>query len=436
MTGAARRMGSRVGGAARTVLVRRHRPDYQIALFTGLLMLLGLIIMYAIGPQRAHVLNSAYNTDYYTSTYFFIKQTVSLALALLVFAILAMVPYAWLKKHAAKILLAGIGACALLFLAGNILQLGIAQCSLGACRWFDLGPIGSMQPAELLKFGLLLFLAGFLGMRMKQGLINDLHKTLIPLGALMAVAIFFVIFLQKDMGTGISMVALVSAMLMVGGISKKIGVVLLGCALALGALLIVIAPHRIERVMTFLEGDNASQQVDAASYHITHAKIAIGSGGLLGVGIGNSVQATGYLPEAINDSVFAIMGETFGFVGLTVILVLFTALLLRLLRVTDHLPDEWMKLAVAGVFGWLGAHVILNVAAMIGVFPLTGITLPLLSFGGTSMVFIAGALGLAFQLSRYTVHGSLNKENKYENLGSRRGVGRPRYAGGRGTTRA
>jgi cell division protein FtsW len=94
-----------------------------------------------------------------------------------------------------------------------------------------------------------------------------------------------------------------------------------------------------------------------------------------------------------------------------------------------------MKLAVAGVFGWLAAHVILNVAAMIGVFPLTGITLPLLSFGGTSMIFIAGALGLAFQLSRYTIHGSVNKEKDYENLGSRRGVGRPRYASGRGSSR-
>jgi cell division protein FtsW len=429
---AARQTGERI-----SAVVRRHRPDYQIVLYTGLLMLLGLVVMYAIGPQRAHVLNSAYGTDYYTSTYFFVKQTVSLLLALATFVALAILPYSFVQKYASKILVVGLVACALLFLMGNVLHAGVAQCSLGACRWFDLGPIGSIQPAELLKFGLLVFLAGFLGMRMKQGLINDLHRTLIPLGVLMGLAVFFVIILQKDMGTGISMVAIVAAMMMVGGVNKRIGALLLGCAVALGALLIVVAPHRIERVMTFLQGDASSQQdMDAANYHITHAKIAIGSGGLLGVGIGNSVQATGYLPEAINDSVFAIMGETFGFIGLTVILLLFTSLLLRLLQLADHLPNEWMKLAVAGVFGWLGAHVILNVAAMIGVFPLTGITLPLLSFGGTSMIFIAGALGLAFQLSRYTVHGSLNKENKYENPGSRRGIRRPRYTGGRGTARA
>lgn len=421
---------------AAQVVVRRHRPDYQIVLYMGLLMLLGLIIMYAIGPQRAEVLNNAYGTDYYTSMYFFVKQTVSLLLALGAFIALALTPFEWIKKNAGKILVVGIGACALLFLAGNIFHSGIAQCSLGACRWFELGPFGSLQPAELLKFGMLAFTAGFLGMRVQQGLVNDLNRTLIPMGFLVLIGVLFVIVIQKDMGTGISMLSIIAAMMTVGGVSKKVGLWLIGATFLLGILMIIIAPHRIERVVTFLGGDTTSgSDINDSNYHITHAKIAIGSGGLLGVGIGNSVQATGYLPEAINDSVFAIMGETFGFVGLTVILALFTALLLRLLKITDHLTNMWMKLAVAGVFGWLAAHVILNVAAMIGVFPLTGITLPLLSFGGTSMIFIAGALGLAFQLSRYTIHGSVNKERDYENLGSRRGVGRPRYAGSRGSTR-
>lgn len=434
---AARRFSAKVLSGAGEFVVRRHRPDYQIMLYMGLLMLLGLIIMYAIGPQRANVLNNAYNTDYYTSTYFFIKQTASLLLALGAFTAMALIPYTLVRRHSTKILIIGFIACAVLAFAGWT-GLGIAQCSLGACRWFDLGPLGSIQPAELLKFGLMIFTAGFFGMRIKQGLVNDLHRTLIPLGVLILIAVVFVIGIQRDMGTGIAMLALLASMMMVGGLSKKVGGALLLLGLGLGVLLIIIAPHRMERVMTFFAGDNAvSQGYDDANYHITHAKIAIGSGGFLGVGIGNSVQATGYLPEAINDSVFAIMGETFGFVGLVVILLLFTALLMRLLKVAEHLPDIWMKLVVAGVFGWLAAHVILNVAAMIGVFPLTGITLPLLSFGGTSMLFIAGALGIAFQLSRYTVHGSLNKEtDDYENPSSRRGLGRPRYASGRGTTRA
>lgn len=430
-----RRSVGKVNEVVRGVVVRRHRPDYQIVLYMGLLMLLGLIVMYAIGPQRANVLNNANGTDFYTSTYFFIKQTVSLLFAIGAFTVMALMPYGLLRTHAKRILLIGLVACGILAVAGW-LQLGIAQCSLGACRWFSLGPFGTLQPAEILKFGLLVFTAGFLGMRVQQGRVNDVDKTLIPLGALVLVAVIIIIGIQKDMGTGIAMLSIIASMMMVAGVSKKVGAFLAIGAVILGILLIAIAPHRIERITTFLAGDSSMTSGDAdANYHINHAKIAIGSGGFAGVGIGNSVQATGYLPEAINDSVFAIMGETFGFIGLTLILLVFTALLLRLLKVTDHLPDLWMKLVVAGVFGWLASHVILNVAAMIGVFPLTGITLPLLSFGGTSMIFIAGALGLAFQLSRYTVHGSTHKETNYENIGSRRGVGRTRYAGRRSTPR-
>jgi cell division protein FtsW len=427
-----RRSVGKVNDVVRDAVVRRHRPDYQIILFMGLLMLLGLIVMYAIGPQRANVLNNSYGTDFYTSTYFVIKQGVSILLAIIAFVIMATVPFAFIRQNAKKILFIGLGACALLFITGNLLHLdAIAKCELGgsACRWFNLGPLGSIQPAEILKFGLLVYVAGFLGMRIKQGLVNDMDKTIIPLGALILLSVVIIIGIQQDMGTGLAMLAIIASMMVVGGTNKKIGGMLIAIGILGGLLMIVIAPHRVERVTTFLAGDSSMTTGDAdANYHINHAKIAIGSGGFAGVGIGNSVQATGYLPEAINDSVFAIMGETFGFVGLTVILLLFTALLLRLLKITDHLPDAWMKLAVAGIFGWLASHVILNVAAMIGVFPLTGVTLPLLSFGGTSMIFIAGALGLAFQLSRYTVHRSTHKEMNDENSSSRRGVGRTRYA--------
>lgn len=433
------REGGRMREAAGRVgmLVRRHKPDYQIALCMALLMLLGLIIMYAIGPQRANVLNNAYGTDFYDSTYFFVKQTVSLGLALAAFVAMALFPYEKILKHGSKLLIAGLVACALLALLGAIGS-DLAQCSLGACRWFRLEPLGSLQPAEFLKFGILIFLAGFLGVRAKQGLINDVSRTLIPMAVVIGTAVVFVIGFQKDMGTGIALVAIMVTMLLIAGLSWRImGVVLMGL-LAIGALFIIIAPHRVARVATFLSGDTtASVEAEDRNYHINHAKIAIGSGGIFGVGIGNSVQATGYLPEAINDSVFAIMGETFGFVGLVAVLLLFGALLLRLLKVADHLMDMRLKLIVAGVFGWVGSHVILNVAAMIGIFPLTGITLPLLSFGGTSMIFIGGALGLAFQLSRYTVFGSKLRDNEDEkNSVSGRGVGRPRYASRRRHTGA
>lgn len=416
-----------------SVVIRRHRPDYLIVLYMGLLMLLGLIIMYAIGPQRANVLNNAYGSDY-SDSYFFIKQTISLVLALAAFWAMAYFPYKWVLKYAGKILIIALLACALLAIAGW-LDLGIAQKSLGATRWFNLGPLGSLQPAEFLKFGILVFLAGFFGMKARQGKINDVQATLIPLAVLTAISMLFIIIIQKDMGTGIAIAGTIITMLFVAGINKRMLIIVALALLGVGIIFILMAPHRIDRIVTYLKGDSTSVD-DAGAYHIEHAKIAIGTGGLFGVGIGNSVQATGYLPEAINDSVFAIMGETFGFVGLVTILVLFVALMMRLLKLMDHLVEMRLKLLVAGVFGWFGSHVILNVAAMLGIFPLTGITLPLLSFGGTSMIFIAAALGLVFQLSRFTVHTSRLKEAHNENSSSRRGVGRTRYSGSRSSSRA
>ncbi len=406
-------------------VVRRHRPDYMIVLYMGILMLIGLVIIYAIGPQRANVLNNAIGSNY-SDTYFFIKQTTSLVLALVAFAVMASLPYAFIIKHGMKVMVAGLIACTLLAIAA-VANLPIAEEINGASRWFNLGILGSLQPAEILKFGLLLYLAVFLGAKAKLGKLNDVKETLIPVGIMSAIALAFIVVIQKDLGTGIALTVIILTMLFVAGISKKIGLTIIGLVLITGVGFIVSAPHRIDRVVTYLQGDNTSTD-DAGAYHIQHAKIAIGTGFLFGVGIGNSVQATGYLPEAINDSVFAILGETFGFVGLIALMALFVALLLRLLKVMDHLVDIHLKLLVAGVFGWFGAHVILNIAAMIGIFPLTGITLPLLSFGGTSMIFMTAALGLVFQLSRYTIHSSRVKENKDENSGSGRRVGRTRYA--------
>jgi cell division protein FtsW len=421
------------------VAQRRHKPDYQVVLFMGLLMLLGLVLMYAIGPQRANVLNQVHGTDFYTDTYFVFKQAVSLTLAIAAFVVASKVPFSLMKKHAMLLVKIGLALCALLFVGGNLLGIdAIATNTLGAYRWFNLGPLGSFQPAEVLKFALLIYIATFLGKRAQEGRVNDVEGTVLPMVAAGAISLFIVVVLQKDMGTGIAMASMIGIMFIMSGMSWKIIGKIAAIALIIGVLLIVFVPHRRERLVTFLSGDSGSSSAhvasDDANYHIKNAMIALGTGGFMGLGIGNSVQATGYLPEAINDSVFAIMGEIFGFVGVTVILALFTALLMRILRTVDYLSDMPMRLAVAGIFGWLGSHVILNVASMIGLIPLTGITLPLLSFGGTSMVFIAGALGLVYQLSQYTSHGQL-KEARYESPSSRRGIGGSRYSGRRRTTR-
>ncbi len=403
----------------------------------GLLMLLGLIVMYAIGPERANFLNTLPSATFYSQNYFVIKQVISLGIALFAFAVMAFLPFQTLKKYGWRLIQIGFGLSVLLFITGNVLHL--VPSTLGAYRWFYLGPLGSFQPAEVLKLALLVYMAGFLGKRYEEGNINNLKQTVYPAGAMAAAALFIVIVVQKDLGTGIAIASMLATMFIVSTMSWKIlgKIALIG--VICGVLAIVTSPHRMERLETFMSGDSAATTQNAEdrdnNYHIKNAMIALGTGGWFGRGIGRSIQATGYLPESINDSIFAIMGEIFGFVGTTIIIALFAALLLRLLKLSDHLADMPMRLAAAGVFGWLAAHVVMNIASMIGLVPLTGITLPLLSFGGTSMIFICAALGLAFQLSRYTYHGPIQlKEARSENSSSRRGIGGSRYSGRRRTS--
>lgn len=414
--------------------IRKHRPMYQIGLYVSLLLLLGLVVMFALGPQRANVMNFAYGTQY-SDLFFFHKQLISVVISAVAFTACAVLPYRmFTEKYAHWLFVAGLASCVLLVALG-VLGVPFAEETNGAYRWFYLGGLGSFQPAELLKFGMLVFVAGFLGRRMRQGKLNDIEETLLPLGILMAFTLFVVVVLQKDLGTGVALVAIALSMLVVSGVDSRMLLKIVGVLAASGVILILIAPHRLERVATFFQGDkhqdSAALDTSSNNYHVQQARIAIGSGGLMGLGIGKSVQASGYLPEAINDSIFAIMGETFGFVGLLVILGLFTALLLAILHVSARLADPRLRLVVAGVFGWVASHVVLNVAAMTGVAPLTGIPLPLLSYGGTSMLFIAAALGLVFQLSSYTAHKPLTEgETSRADFGGRRRIGRPRYARG------
>ena len=416
----------RASGATNEGVIRRHHPDRLILICTLLLMFVGLLVIYAIGPQRANFMNTSLGYGY-SDDFFFQKQLISFALALGVFFVMTKVPYNLILKHGAKVLGVGILACALLFIMAKT---GIVSETLGAARWISFGPL-SVQPAEIVKLGLLLYGAVFLAVRAKEGRINDFKATLLPMAAVTGLALLFIIVIQKDLGTGIATTSIMVTMLVMAGINKKIIFSIIGILLLSGLFLIFTSPHRVERVMTYLKGDSTSTS-DADGYHIQHAKIAIGSGGFFGVGIGDSVQASGYLPEAINDSIFAIIGETFGFVGTVALIALFVTLLMRILKTMDYLVDIRLKLLAAGVFGWMGAHVILNIAAMIGIFPLTGITLPLLSYGGTSMIFMTAALGLVYQISRYTVHPSRLKEEGNEDSRSRRGVGRTRYASRRG----
>ncbi len=397
--------------------MRKHKCDRLILAITFILMSIGLIVIFAIGPQRASFLNSAYGSDY-DSNYFFIHQLISVLLSTAAFIFAFKYPYEKLREYAKWIMLAGILANLLLaFLA--LIGSSLASCQLGGCRWVNLGPLGSLQPAEFLKLGLVLYLANLVGRYKEQGKLES-RDFLQPYAIVSIISLAFSVIVQKDLGTGVTMMAIILAILYMSGIKMSYFITALSLVLVGGIGSIVVSPHRMERVLTF-SGEGSADE----NYHIDNAKMAIGTGGLWGVGIGNSVQATGYLPESINDSVFAVMGETFGFFGLAVVVVAFALLLFRTLNVSTKLISE-KSMIVVGVFAWVGTQVVVNIAAMTGLIPVTGITLPLLSYGGTSMVFVAFSLGLVTQLSCYT-----GREVHDENISSRRGIGGTHYAGRR-----
>ena len=426
----ARNLAEQGSGSVNTAAItRRHRPDYQLVLFMGLLLLIGLVVLFAISPYQVERINL--DGGSLDQAHFMQRQLMYLAAGLGAFALAAFVPVSFWVKNASKILIIGLVACLLLSLLGLFIKSGIVYESGGAVRWFNLG-IASFQPAELLKFGVMLFGAVFLGRKIQQGKLSSFSESLVPYGIVIGLASLLIIVFQKDMGTGITMLGAAATMLFLGGLSKKMIIMTVLVAAGLSLLLIITSPHRIARITTFF---NASDTSDAANYHINQAAIAIGSGGFGGKGLGQGVQAFGYLPEALNDSIFAVLGETFGMVGLAVIMAIFAAMILRLLRICERMPDPTLRMIVAGVTGLIMTHVLVNIGAMTGIFPLTGVTLPFLSFGGTSLLFTMLSLGIVFHISRYTVYkkeGASEDESRLRG----RGVGRTRHASSRRYQRA
>ena len=391
-------------------------------MFTTLgLMALGLIVIYAIGPMRANVLNSAYGSNYGAND-FFLGQLRSVVLALVAFFLaFKIIPYRFIKKYAKPIIIVALALSGLLWILA-MSGSSLAKCELGECRWFNVGPV-SFQPAEFLKLALTVYLADFLARKRELNEIGKWKEFWLPLLIICGLSLFLVVVAQGDLGTGVALISIIFGTLLVAGVPAKQYLIMLALVFAIAIGAVATSSHRMARIDAWLATISGSESSDS-TYHIENAMLAIGTGGLFGVGIGNSVQATGYLPESINDSVFAIMGETFGFVGLFLILVVFGAMLFRMLNVAEHTEPQDERIFVVGVFSWTLAQVAVNIMAMTGLVPVTGITLPLLSYGGTSMVFIAFAIGLCLQISCYTKREVI----KNENISSGRGLRRTHYS--------
>ena len=391
--------------------MRKHRGDMWIIVLMLILMAIGLLVMYTIGPVRANFLNAAIGENTYSESYFFVRQLISVVISIGIFFAFAkwkVLDYKVVQKLAVGILGVALLACAVLALA-QITNMPLAKCELGACRWLLIAGV-SIQPAEFVKFAIIIYLASIFSKYQGKG-IDFMWRFLVSVG----VSLFFIVVVQKDLGSGVPIAVISLFMLFASGVSLKTMAIVVAAVVMLGFGAVMSSSHRRERLWTYL-GISApaetAEEDDADAYHIQNALIAIGTGGLFGVGIGNSVQATGYLPESINDSVFAIMGETFGFIRLCGVLFLFVWLLMRILKVADFSTDFQNNLICVGAFAWIMTHLVVNVMAMTKIIPLTGITLPLLSYGGTSMMAVAAILGLVYQLSEYTAREAVADDER------------------------
>ena len=311
--------------------------------------------------------------------------------------------------------------CALVWLLGKAGATGIVTCDEGACRAFRIPGLGiGFQPAEFFKISVLFYVPWLIKDRKERGLL-DKSEFILPISVLMALIAIFVGVMLKDFGSTVVMVFMIFLMMIVGGVSfKVIGGLLAGIA-AVFLVLVVTQPHRVQRIMGFAEDGEEG-------WHLENSLIGMGTGGVFGVGLGNSIQSTGYLPEALSDSIFSIIGESWGLIGAGLTLLILVALMMRILGVAKKTADREQCLLVVGVFAWLAAHVIINIGGMTGITPMKGITLPFLSYGGTSMMFISFAVGSVLQISGWTKREEIKED---ENISSRRGQRGPRYTGTR-----
>ncbi len=384
----ARERARQASTAAGLINVRRHKPDYWIIVLCAILLAVGLVVIYSISPALAL-------TSGVSGSYFVDRQALAIGLSIIAFIVTTKVPLERFRSSYKLLLVIG----ALATLVAIVLPV---NPNYPAHRWVRLGSL-SFESVELLKFALLVWLANFLTIKIRQGAIANFRKTAVPILASMVVIGFVVAFIQSDLGSTGVIVAMMGIMAFIAGLPIKRILIIGGLIIIVGVLAVVSSPYRRARIETYL---HPAANCQSTGYQACQSIIAVGSGGLTGLGLGSGVQAYGYLPEADNDSIFAIYAEKFGFIGSIILLAIFAVLFYRIAKVSERAPDDFSRLVVVGVLTWISVETIINIGAMVGLLPLKGITLPFISYGGTSLVFFAAAMGLVYQISGYSSHVS------------------------------
>ena len=314
-----------------------------------------------------------------SSQYFLERHAVRVGLSIVLLLVCAWVDYRHWRRLSGLLLWIGIGLLLLVLVLGEPVK--------GAARWLQIGPL-RLQPSEYIKFALLLHMARLLAQEPAARRPPSAKRPLLWL--LLCCAL---IAAQPNASVAVLLALVGMLLLLSGGVrwTTLSGVALL-CVLALGVYL-VAAPYRMARLASFFEGETLP-------YQARQALLAFGHGGILGVGPGQSVQRELFLPEAYGDFVFAIVGEEYGIVGTTVVILAFAVLLWRGMRVAQRAPDAFGFLLALGITATFGLYAVVHMAVTTGLLPVTGIPLPFVSYGGSSIFFSAAAAGVLLNIGR------------------------------------
>lgn len=361
----------------------RNQPDYILLAAIGILVVFGLIMVSSASISQSQ--------ERFQESYYYLKgQLLKGLLPGLILGFIAyLIPYRYLKPFALPALIASIIGLILVFVPGVGLGHG------GARRWVALGPI-VLQPSEFLKLTFIVYLAAWMASKGKA--IKNFSEGLVPFLMVVGLVAILVI-MEPDIGTlGVIGFSSIIIYFLAGARFSHLGLIGFGSMVAF-YLLTKFYSHAANRLQVFLHPELDPQGI---GYQINQAILALGSGGLFGLGLGQGLQKFRYLPEPASDSILAVIGEELGFIGIMALLMLFIIFTFRGLKIAQGAPDDFGRLLAGGLTGWVVIQALINMAAICGLIPLTGITLPFISMGGTSLAITLAGMGILLNISKYS----------------------------------
>ena len=366
---------------------KKQKFDYILAVVVAVLVILGILVLASV--------SAAFSQEKFgrTTYYLFHQMICGLALGIILGFVAFKIKLSTLKKWAWLFILINLIFMALVFIP----RLGIVAG--GAPRWMNLGFV-SFQPSEFLKLTFIFYLSAWLTSRTIKKSFKKTKKelkfTLIPFLVIIGI-IAILLTKQSDVST-LGMIILIAALMYFSANTPLWHSVLIILISSAGFLVLVkIAPYRIMRLRVLL---GSIKDPMGTGYQIEQSLIAIGSGGILGLGLGTSIQRLGFIPQTMSDSIFAVFAEETGFVGSLVLIFLFLVLLWRGFRISKRSPDKFSQLFTIGISSWICIQAFINIGAMIGILPLTGIPLPFISYGGSHMVAELIGIGILLNISK------------------------------------